>query len=44
MPAAGAADLKRAAMEFYDLIGRVVEHWDVLQPIPAEAKNDNGMF
>ena len=24
--------------------GKVVEHWDVLQSMPAESKNDNGMF
>lgn len=24
--------------------GKVVEHWDVLQTIPVESQNDNGMF
>ncbi|MCR9246106.1 MAG: nuclear transport factor 2 family protein [bacterium] len=27
-----------------DTAGKVVEHWDVLQVIPSEAKHDNGMF
>ena len=28
----------------FDEEGKVVEHWDVLQVIPDEAKHDNGMF
>jgi predicted SnoaL-like aldol condensation-catalyzing enzyme len=28
----------------FDDRGKVVEHWDVLQVVPAEAAHDNGMF
>lgn len=28
----------------FDSDDRIVEHWDVLQTMPAQSKNDNGMF
>jgi predicted SnoaL-like aldol condensation-catalyzing enzyme len=28
----------------FDDNGKIVEHWDVLQPVAAESKNDNGLF
>ena len=28
----------------FDDDGKIVEHWDVLQVIPGESRNDNGLF
>lgn len=28
----------------FDDAGKIVEHWDVLQIVSAESKNDNGLF
>ncbi len=28
----------------FDEAGKVVEHWDVLQRVPADSANENGMF
>jgi predicted SnoaL-like aldol condensation-catalyzing enzyme len=35
-----------AAMDIFrfDNTGRIVEHWDVVQAVPEESQNDNGMF
>lgn len=27
-----------------DVDGKIVEHWDVLQEVPANSENENGMF
>jgi predicted SnoaL-like aldol condensation-catalyzing enzyme len=39
-------DRGTAAMDIFrfDNTGRIVEHWDVVQPVPEESQNDNGMF
>ncbi|WP_329118880.1 nuclear transport factor 2 family protein [Streptomyces sp. NBC_01465] len=35
----------RALADFFRLEdGKVVEHWDVIQEVPAESANPNGMF
>jgi predicted SnoaL-like aldol condensation-catalyzing enzyme len=28
----------------FDNDGKIVEHWDVLQVVPAESKHSNSMF
>lgn len=35
-----------SAMDFWRLddSGRIVEHWDAIQPVPAQSRNANGMF
>jgi predicted SnoaL-like aldol condensation-catalyzing enzyme len=38
-------DLGQAVVDIFRVKdGRIVEHWDVMQPVPAESSNDNGMF
>jgi len=39
-------DVDYAGIDIFrlDADGKVVEHWDVLQPVETEAKHSNGMF
>lgn len=42
---ANPVDRGRAVVEIFRVEdGRVVEHWDVIQPVPAGAANENSMF
>jgi predicted SnoaL-like aldol condensation-catalyzing enzyme len=55
-PPAHAADAsqqeqnKKAVIDFFPAShseiknGKIVEHWDVIQPVPEKAANSNGMF
>ena len=38
-------DLGQAVVDIFRVEdGRIVEHWDVMQAVPAETSNDNGVF
>jgi predicted SnoaL-like aldol condensation-catalyzing enzyme len=42
----GFGDSEHAAVDMYgfDQDGKIVEHWEVIQAVPASALNPNGMF
>ena len=41
----GKDDRGLAAIDIFRLEkGRIVEHWDVVQPVPEKSANENGMF
>ena len=38
-------DRGTVAMDIFRLEGgKIVEHWDVVQPMPEKSANENGMF
>jgi predicted SnoaL-like aldol condensation-catalyzing enzyme len=42
---AAAGDLGFAVVDFFRVrVGKVVEHWDAIQPVPATSANANTMF